>query len=86
MDDIETRNRMERELDALIASDDLGEGLLMSLDTQDGLSVPSWTCTECAEDYGGVEKEGYLASWHLGYCDVCKQEKLVTEPKDYWSS
>lgn len=44
---------------------------------------PTWTCHECAVDNGGAMVKSHLATWHSGVCDVCRENKPVTEPRDY---
>jgi len=45
------------------------------------LEKASWTCADCGEKYG--EARGYCATFHTGRCDVCGEEKSVTETRDY---
>lgn len=44
---------------------------------------PTWVCFECAQKVGGKFPEGHLATWHIDICDVCKETKSVTEPRDF---
>ena len=44
---------------------------------------PKWTCEECGKKHGsGKMKE--VSCWHYGKCDVCGEEKEVTEPRDFF--
>jgi len=43
---------------------------------------PSWICSDCGKEVGGWPK-GHVGTFHNGHCDVCEQEKVVTEPRDY---
>jgi len=46
------------------------------------LKYPSWTCRDCAIKAKG-KHHGGCSTWHLGACDVCGEEKSVTEPRDF---
>ncbi len=45
----------------------------------------SWICDQCAKDSGGVMPvpENHCATYHYGKCDVCKEDKSVTQSRDY---
>jgi len=55
----------------------------MTCTSGDDQSYPTWTCTECAERYGGKYPPGHISSWHMDTCDVCSSFKEVTEPRDF---
>lgn len=38
-------------------------------------------CSDCGQKYG--TPRGLYATWYPGTCDYCKQEKIVTEARDY---
>ncbi len=42
-----------------------------------------WICSACARRRGSTVPEGHLATWHVGACDVCRQVRPVTEPRDF---
>lgn len=42
---------------------------------------PTWICFDCGKKYG--RHQGGICTVHLGICDVCGQEKPVTEPRDF---
>jgi hypothetical protein len=42
---------------------------------------PQWTCWQCGTLHG--RKEPRFSTWHFGKCDVCNQNKAVTEPRDF---
>ncbi len=42
-----------------------------------------WICNDCAKEKNWSMNEGHLATFHVGRCDICKEEKAVTEPRDY---
>lgn len=42
-----------------------------------------WICDDCAKKKGGKEVLGHLATYHVGRCGVCKENKNVTEPRDF---
>jgi hypothetical protein len=44
---------------------------------------PIWVCDDCAKKAGAVVRRIIVATYHNGYCDVCKQPKRVTEPRDW---
>ena len=43
---------------------------------------PDWLCAACGKRLGRAESNKY-ASWHLDRCGVCKEQTLVTEPRDF---
>ena len=43
---------------------------------------PDWICAGCGKRLGRGELNKY-ASWCLDQCGVCKEQKLVTEPRDF---
>ncbi len=43
---------------------------------------PSWVCSDCATKAGGKMRWDY-ATWHYGQCEVCRQGRYVTQPRDY---
>lgn len=43
----------------------------------------NWICPHCAAERGSHIHEGHLATWHLGTCDVCRQQVVVTQPRDF---
>ena len=42
---------------------------------------PRWACADCGEKHGKTTAK--VATWHYGECDVCKENKNVTEVRDY---
>lgn len=51
---------------------------------------PDWVCHECGSALGKWWVDGkyigplpYCATFHMGTCDVCRQEKSVTEARDF---
>ncbi len=45
---------------------------------------PDVVCYECARKAGIKRDENYIvACYYRGICDVCKEIKSVTEPRDY---
>jgi len=49
----------------------------------DRLKTSTWICDQCALSLGGHAEPGHLATYHVGTCDVCLEEKAVTEPRDW---
>lgn len=45
------------------------------------MKYPSWICGDCGKEHG--QRECGLATWHNGLCEVCFEEKAVTEPRDF---
>jgi hypothetical protein len=44
-------------------------------------NYPHWVCLDCALAAGG--RAPTLATFHNDQCDVCKQEKAVSQPRDF---
>jgi hypothetical protein len=49
---------------------------------------PDFVCKECAERAGGSSKRSralcnMVATYHMGKCDICGQEKPLTQPRDF---
>ena len=42
---------------------------------------PQWICSDCGNKYG--RRKCGIATWHNNTCDVCGEEKAVTEPRDF---
>jgi len=40
-------------------------------------------CTKCAEELGGSMHPDHIATWEMGVCDRCREEHVVTEPRDF---
>ena len=40
-------------------------------------------CYECALKLGGLMHPDHIATYHMGICDKCREEHVVTEPRDY---
>ena len=47
--------------------------------------IINWICRECAFKHCNHKqvKEGHLVTWHAGKCDICEEEKILTEPRDF---
>lgn len=44
----------------------------------------AWICHQCALDHGAEwPREDRCATFHIGTCGVCQEERTVTEPRDY---
>ena len=43
-------------------------------------------CHDCGMRYGNRHGIDIIATYYLGHCDICNQDKIVTEPRDYWIS
>ena len=44
---------------------------------------PNWACWDCGTKHGANKKQERVSTWHYGKCDVCGENKNVTEPRDY---
>lgn len=45
---------------------------------------PSWVCWDCGTKASQVkEHQGGVATYHMGICEVCKESKAVTQPRDF---
>jgi hypothetical protein len=44
------------------------------------VKYPDWVCSECGMKHG--RHNPGIATWHIGRCDICGEEKSVT---DSWS-
>ncbi len=44
---------------------------------------PNWICQDCALINGGRLIKNHIATFHTGYCDICKRKRVITEPRDY---
>ena len=42
---------------------------------------PAWVCLDCGTKHGRI-KVG-IATWHVDECGVCRNQTLVTEPRDF---
>lgn len=42
----------------------------------------TWICLLCGKKYGTIVPR--MATWHLDRCDVCGNERAVTEPRDFF--
>jgi len=43
---------------------------------------PNWVCQECGSKES--KKQFYMSTWHKGKCEVCGEEKKVTQPRDFY--
>jgi hypothetical protein len=45
---------------------------------------PDWICNSCGSLYGKrPDGNPYGATYHLDACDICGEEREVTEPRDF---
>lgn len=56
----------------------MGRKKLVSLHT-----YPAWVCDDCAKAAGGEHPEVWCSTYHPDECGVCKEQKMVTEPRDW---
>lgn len=42
-----------------------------------------YICTDCAKGLGGNWPQGHLATFHTEKCDVCEEEKPVSNVGDW---
>jgi hypothetical protein len=43
---------------------------------------PTWVCSDCGKK--ASKKQFLVSTWHKGICGVCGEEKIVTEPRDFY--
>jgi hypothetical protein len=46
------------------------------------LQKADWCCRDCGLKYGDC-KEGSVAVFHNSICDICGEEKSITQTRDY---
>lgn len=44
---------------------------------------PNWVCLDCAKERGARIPEGHCYTIHSDVCGICKETKMVTEPRDF---
>lgn len=47
---------------------------------------PTWVCFPCGYKYGrwnAKQRAEHICTIHTGICDICGQERAVTEPRDF---
>lgn len=42
-----------------------------------------WICAPCGARHCNGMRDGHIATWHIGRCDICADETAVTEPRDF---
>jgi len=54
------------------------------------IKQPDWVCHDCGQQWGRWYEDGeyfgpkpHYATYHIEECGVCRQEKSVTEARDY---
>jgi hypothetical protein len=48
------------------------------------LDYPEWICNDCGRAHGKrPEGNPYGATYHMGKCGICGEEREVTEPRDW---
>lgn len=47
------------------------------------MDYPRLICIECGNKYGRGLNEQHISTWHEGKCEICKESKIVTEPRDF---
>lgn len=54
------------------------------------INQPEWVCSDCGQQWGlwwevgkYIGPEPHVATFHLNKCDVCSQQKSVTEARDF---
>lgn len=56
----------------------------MEVNTNSALIQPSWVCINCGEKYRAKPPvKDHISTLHMGTCGVCKEHKVVTEPRDF---
>ena len=44
---------------------------------------PDWVCLKCATERGAKIPNGHIPTWHIGFCELCKEVMEVTAPRDF---
>lgn len=44
---------------------------------------PAWVCFDCGHKYGRGAPDGHACTVHRGVCGICKEQRDVTEPRDF---
>jgi hypothetical protein len=44
---------------------------------------PNWVCLDCGTRYGNGRGLNHIMTMHIGACDICGEERAVTEPRDF---
>lgn len=48
------------------------------------LIQPNWVCFSCGNKYRAKPPiQDHVSTIHMGKCEVCHEEKPVTEPRDF---
>lgn len=47
------------------------------------MEYPAWICSDCGERLGRKPEGNPYATWHMDTCDICRDAKAVTEPRDF---
>lgn len=49
------------------------------------MKYPQWVCEDCGKKAAKKSyiKQMFVSTWHMDKCDVCGEEKAVTEPRDF---
>lgn len=42
-----------------------------------------WVCEPCMAKLGRWMSPRHVATWHIGECNICRQTKEITEPRDF---
>ena len=65
-------------------------GSAMKIRPETAVNQPEWVCSSCGEQWGRWWEVGkyigpvpHFATFHMNNCDVCKQQKSVTEARDF---
>lgn len=53
-----------------------------SMTTSRDPNHPQWVCLPCGTAYGRGAKNP-AACWHMGRCDICRQDSSVTQVRDF---
>lgn len=53
----------------------------MKKELKEKLKNAGWVCIKCGLKYG--RRRTLVSTFHLGKCDICGEEKSITEIRDY---
>ena len=44
---------------------------------------PAFICANCGMQHGRKSDPSAMATWHTGFCDICRRREWVTDPRDF---
>lgn len=47
------------------------------------MEYPDWACESCGKEHGRGIPKNHVSTWHYGKCEICGQNKSVTQARDF---